>query len=219
MTSFVEGSDPIPEVDTTYDPRHVTDHVEQGPALLPPVFQDKPVFTAILQALLAQVQKIEDAAWEVITFRRIEHAEGKTLDMLGSIVRRGRGGLSDANYRIAIRAQIRILKSSGRPEDLIGIALLSTPTGTILRLVDEYPAGFRFDVGSPVTWPIDILFFGVRLAKPAGVRFGIVYSDLAPGTWFRFAPSTVSVTSATQGFGDALQPATGGKFRTMKVTA
>jgi hypothetical protein len=213
----IEGSDPVPELDTRYHPAHVQNHVEACVDDLLEQFKSRPVFAAVLRAFVAQIQKLEDATWEVIVFRRLENAEGVVLDMLGAIVGRGRAGLDDPGYRIAIAAQIRIIKSGGRPEDLIAIALLSTPLGTLIRLIDEYPAGFRIDVGSQVTWPIEVLFLGGRAAKAAGVRFGLVYSTAPPGNWFKFSSTTSSETSSQHGFGNALDPSTGGVFRTIRV--
>lgn len=214
-----EGSDPIPELDTRYDPRHVQDHVETAPDKLLEQFKERPIFAALLRVFVAEFQKVEDAAWEVTTFRRIDSAEGDLLDRLGAIVVRPRGDLGDIDYRIAIRAQIRILKSTGRPEDLIAIALLSTPLGTDITYIDEYPAGLRIDVRNQVTWPVSILFAGLRQARCVAVRAGLIWSVEPEGTRFRFSASTTaSETSATEGFGWDGVTLMGGKMRELRVT-
>lgn len=215
------GSDPIQAFGPELDPRHDHTYASEAPKRLIEQYRGRNLIEGLVKVFAGRWQRIEDAAWEVIVFRRIELAEGVTLDKLGAIVRRGRNGLPDKSYRIAIRAQIRILRSSGKPEDMIAIARLSTPAGTALSYREEHPAGVRFEVQTRVKFSIPVLWTALRLSKPAGVRVGLVFSqNVRPGRWFKLSSSTsASETSTNHGFGNLFESSTGGKLRDMKVSA
>ena len=67
---------------------------------------------------------IEEAAgtvnWEKIRlWRGVKHAEGETLDLIGSNVDQGRGRVNDTVYRSLIRAKILQNKSNGTINEMI----------------------------------------------------------------------------------------------------
>jgi hypothetical protein len=113
-----------------------TTHVERGTEKLLGQFQGKPRIEALLASRLRQVQALEDAAWEVAFGLNIESGIGLILDNIGKIVGRGRAGLLDADYRYALRCQVRINRAAGQDPDFYDVAALSQ-MGEIS--IQEYP--------------------------------------------------------------------------------
>jgi len=125
---------------------HVTDHEEQGLALLIEQFRDKPRIEILVRALMAQVQEAEDALWDLSFKRALANAEATQLDALGEIVLLPRNGMDDDTYRAWIGAVHLISRSGGLPEQLLSILSALTPEGTSLRADEYYPAAFRIEV-------------------------------------------------------------------------
>ncbi len=132
-----------------------------------------PNFNAILTALLRQVQKLEDAARDVMLSRFLGVAEGVHLDALGRLAGEARLGRVDDVYRKAIRLRIYINGSSGRPEDLIYVAKQITgfPVVDYYDVPQETGAGGNFRLVIPGWTPDDgsLLVF-LQTLCPAGVR-------------------------------------------------
>jgi len=109
------------------EPVHIHDHVEQALALLLEQFKDKPNLEALVDALVTQVQDLEDVFHALIYERLPDTAIGAQLEQIGELVGELRGGLSDEDFRRFIRARIQVNLSCGEPERLIGV--LKTLTG------------------------------------------------------------------------------------------
>lgn len=186
-----------------YAPLARTDHIQRGLSRLIAQFQEKPRIDALIRPWLRQIQRLENAAWEVINLRGIDDREGVGLDLLGAIVGRGRSGLSDEDYRLAIRAQIRINRSSGSTEDVIAVGILSLPDGTYWEYSEQYPAGILVTLPSPTLNP-SILFESLRRAKLGGVRLQLIWGPPQLNSWLILSNNTNSVDTA-HGFGDATQ--------------
>jgi len=202
-----------------YNPTRERDHVQKGLAKFLEQFKGKPVLASVLGSWLAQIQKLEDAIWEVILIRGIELSEGIGLDHIGNIVGRKRLGLEDPDYRVALRAQIRINRSSGTPEDVIAVTELSLPPeGFSFEYEEEYPATVLIQVNEQVSFLITVLFDNLVRAKDGGVRLFLLYIAHEQGNSFRFASSAESESDPAQGFGNVLDPSTGGKFVSMLAT-
>lgn len=199
-----------------YTPTRETDHVRKGLDRFLEQFKGKPVFEAILTACLTQVQKLEDAIWEVIMIRGIELSEGVGLDAIGRIVGRARLGLEDSDYRVALRAQIRINRSSGTPNDLIEVTDLSLPqTGFTAEYGEEYPAAVLITVNEQVTFLISVMFDNLIRTKAGGVRLFLFYTPSDPANIFQFAPDTSGTVDSSTGFGDVLDSGSGGHLVSM----
>lgn len=194
-----------------------TDHIDRGLAKAISIFKDKPVFQALLSSFLAEIQELENAIFEVIVYSGIDEVEGVSLDVLGKVLLRGRNGLSDVDYRIALKAQIAINRSQGTPVDVLKVATLSLPAGFTITYVELYPAAIFVMINeAPVSFTPRVLFESLKTAKPAGVRLLFQYSIAPSGEAFMFS-HTSDVASMTQGFGHGLTPTTGGYLDHMLV--
>lgn len=127
------------------EPVHNHEHLEQARALLTSFFKDdqgevSEVNQAILDAMVQQVQDLEDVGWSMIYDRILESASGDQLDQVGAIVGEGRISANDEVYRRFIAARIRTNISGGDPETMIWVLdTIAQPVG--LRLFQIYPAG------------------------------------------------------------------------------
>ena len=94
-------------------PSKITNHREQAIARLPFDLRNAPRLVAIASALLAPLQPIEDALWQLHTERNLDTATGVTLEEIGGLVGEPPSGLDEDTYRRRIRARIRTNRSSG----------------------------------------------------------------------------------------------------------
>jgi hypothetical protein len=153
--------------------------------------------------------------FELVDERFLDTAVGEQLDGLGQIIGIPRGGLDDDAYRTRLRAQIRILISSGTIEDVLAILVLILPGGTGLVLTEDLP-------GTPATFQVDVVdaidgALGqqasrvLQTSKAAGVR-AILSWFLSETNTFQFTVSGAVDSDALKGFGDLAFPNVGGRF-------
>ncbi len=187
-----------------------TDHVKRGLARLLQQYKSKPRMVALLKSYLNRIQELEDGLWEIILYRIMGNAEGAQLDKLGKIVGRGRNNLSDSDYLIAIKGQIRINRSCGTPKDMIDVATLSLPSGFVFTYGEAYPAQIVMTMVSAVTFSITVLFGNLTATKPGGVSLFLIYGSAPPSNTFTFSPDLSSAAGTGQGFGDISDPSVGG---------
>lgn len=185
-----------------YNPPASKDHETRGLARFIEQYRDKTKLNALARSYLKIIQEIENAAWEVILYRLLTNAEGEQLDMIGRIVGRGRNDLPDSDYLLAIRAQIRINRSSGTPEDLIDVARLTLPAGFTFTFEEQHPATVFFTVSGAVNFSISLLLDNLKRAKAGGVRLFLEYSEADDENTFTFASGDVVEVDANQGFAD-----------------
>jgi hypothetical protein len=100
---------------------HITDHEGIARDRLADQFNDKTRLLAVLDAFSEQVQAIEDALWDCIDGRTIQHATGATLDTLGEMVGQPRSvdgpdATDDEAYRALIYGRIIVNTGYGTPE-------------------------------------------------------------------------------------------------------
>lgn len=88
---------------------HKTNVEQQSLDYLISQFRDKAVIEAIVKAVAAEVQEIEDSLFSVLEGRRLRTAEGVQLDNIGQEVGVQRRGTSDDQYRVllGIREEVR----------------------------------------------------------------------------------------------------------------
>lgn len=132
-------------------------------------FRGKPKIEALLQAIAAQTQALDDALEELRTERWIDSAEGAQLDGLGRILGLDRGAWDDEEFRARLRVRIRVLLADGTPESIIStLALLAE--GAPVQLVESFPAELRIVMGGPVTPEVEGALRETALSiKPPGV--------------------------------------------------
>jgi hypothetical protein len=187
----------------SYNLAHVRTHNDEMLATLLQVFHDKEIIAAFLTALGAQLQELESAYWTILLKMYLDAAEGVNLDVLGRIVGETRVGREDDDYRIAIRARIKMNQCSGTIPQLLEILNILYPRGLFV-FEERPPASFRiFLNGLNPTYPIVEYFDRViRECKAGGVGFGWHHTDNTVGRTFRFSSSDAFEASSTEGFSD-----------------
>lgn len=202
----------------------VESHADDGVGLLIWQFRGKPRLEAMLRALLTGVQDAENAVWAVLTERWLDNAEGVQLDRIGTIVDFARAGFEDEVYRTLLRAQILVLRSRARRQDLLRILEVVGVTISLVAISQSGIAAMRIVVGEPFAGAIDgadvfRLLAGStstssrnrnqRGAKAAGVRLTFEWPTAAVDESFTLADTTPAADSA-RGAGDAVAGGVGG---------
>lgn len=185
-----------------------TTHTSEALANLLEQFQESEDLKSLLTVYVDQCQDIEDAVYPIIDARNINTMTGDRLDGLGEIVNVSRGGRTDAEYRLRIRAELAILKSKGIVQDLISTLQLLIGQRTPDIQVDEYypktiylrPRNFRVEADD-----MDTIANLLRRAAPAGTMVQVIYSttETDDDNMFRYSDTVdVPETSSAQGFGN-----------------
>lgn len=186
---------------------HNTAHVAEG---LDTLIYDlrQPKLQALAASYLAEVQELEDAFWSLYLGTMIRGSVGQALDRLGALVTQPRENRSDAVYRLWILARALVLRSSGKPPQLIAIARMVLPAGVQVVIRDEYPAGMTIRLVGLLDEETGIALAALlRSAKASGVRLLVTWTSSS--TPFRYAPSGVAVVPSPNGYGAGAYAAVG----------
>lgn len=153
-----------------------TDYVEQGLDRLLEQYKGKIRIEGLLTPWLKQAQIVEDIAWEVITLRYLDTAEGVQLDVLGKIVGRKRAQLDDDTYRLRLKVQILINRSDGCPPTVQKVArLILAPTYDYTYSELDIQT-LRIEIATPITSTmLDVIFEALTEAKAGGVKLEVSY--------------------------------------------
>ncbi len=170
-------------------------------------FKHSPRLLAALSAWAGRFQELEDSLWSLFTERWIS-GSGVQLDQLGEIVGQPREGRDDTEYRLWISARVRANRSNGHGDDTLRILeLIASEADYFVQ--ETPPAAYRVDAVGLGSDPAAI-FQILRLAKPAGVRLDLTYSEEDPEFLFTLAPAGTLVTGDNdKGFANDAQT-TGG---------
>ncbi len=125
--------------------------------------------TAIAQAFVKTFRDLEQIHHELLRMLDINNATGKGLDAFGEIVGLSRAGMSDDDYREAIRAKRFSSAGSGTPEE-IKSSLSNIVTGGRVTLVEHYPAAYVAYITNTRTNISQDLARQAYIASVAGVR-------------------------------------------------
>ena len=181
-----------------------SDHAGKMLARLGEEFR-KPRIQAILSAEAAQYQAIEDAYWQLLTEFGVDTATGHALDVLGRIVGEPRQGALDADYRLRVRARIRVNRSDGTIEDIIEVVRLLIgsvllPSATI-KLTEYYPAAFVLRITGLVISATQALIYSsfIKQARGAGIGSGFGWQTTADADAFVTATSSPLTVAALAG--------------------
>lgn len=159
-----------------------TDHVARARAKILAQFRKAPFLRALIEIRARKWQAIEDAAWEVLDAQTIETAIGVGLDAIGVLVGRGRDGATDALYRLALRAQIRINRAQGNRRDTLEVAALTTP-GITYSIHTYAPASY---VVTPNAYlepgAVGPLAINLSQVRPLGVQGSLSMYPAVGGT-------------------------------------
>lgn len=173
------------------------DHYAESLTMLLEQFKGKASIAALLASSMTQVQELEDEAFNVLTLRALDVAEGAQLDAIGTIVNLLRDGLTDTEYRARLRIQILINLSSGTAADVLEVFRQLVPTGALLW-TDNHPAAFTLDIGTATLSGAQLAVILQRV-KAAAVRALLVYGEPGDAPFFSFGPDP-DLNGDTEGF-------------------
>lgn len=160
-----------------------TDYAPEIIALLYSQFNDpenKENWQKLIRALTKSRNEIEAVMKDLYTQRSLETAIGEQLDRLGQIIGLPRNGRNDADYREALRLQIRINRGSGEPELLIEALLFFTGSDTVW-LQEVYPAALiAYIDGTDIINNILTQMNRIRLAGVNFMDIAASYGELPP---------------------------------------
>jgi len=151
-----------------------TTHIEGARSNFIDAFKGKPNIQALLDAYIQQVQEIENALFQLLENRTLETAVGVQLDNLGRLIGQARGELSDADYRILLRARILANKSNGTIDDIVEMLQIAT-SGSSVGLQEFEPAAMIITLTSFGSSNAVLLANLIADARPAGVGTDFVY--------------------------------------------
>lgn len=182
-------------------PTPSTTHVPDTLALIISRYRTEVSVTGMQAALSAEVQKLEDAAWAVLNALQLTNqplggGPWDILDQLAWLVGVPGGvpvynaddsynkaastsprlGRSDADLLQAIKIQLRINRSNGLAEDIIGIVALVV-TGAVY--LEWYPAAWEVDIFNTTSSVVAALVQYLGKARAAGTSGNIRYSTFA----------------------------------------
>lgn len=160
----------------------ISNHVERAKKNLMTQYKDSIKFNQLLQALVEELQEIEDVFWDLYTLRYISTAFGYQLDRIGDTVGVLRYGLNDDQYRKRIYSQIILNTSNGEAEILIrALKLLMNATNIeYTEYKHEIIITFRSDESDP------FLHSQMQKLCLAGIKKIFLYQDFSD-TKFTFA--------------------------------
>jgi len=186
----------------------ITDHADAAVSRLIEQYRDKPNFVSLIRTYANRIQRVEDEMWRLFTERTLESAVGEQLNVLGRVVGQARQGFDDDEYRLHIRAKVKLNRSSGTVPELLEIFRLVTPAGTTLQFIPRYPAGFRLRLGVSgfSAAGIALLLGFLRAARAAGVWGGLHWITSTEAETFCFDGGDGA------GFGSVLDADIGGKL-------
>lgn len=189
----------------------ITTHIQDAKNRLLQQFKGKEGFEKILDAIVGQLQTLEDVFFDLLENRFLDTASGQQLDGIGEIVLLDRPeGLTDTVYRTRLKVQILVLISNGEPETLIQIfKLLLGASSVHLTEISLAALQLLSDVDIPVSDEA-LIFSILESAAVGGVRINQIGS---------FDPVGPFVTDGNslfgKGFGTIIDPLIGGKFATI----
>ena len=150
-------------------------------------FQNQPNILAMLTALVAPVQPIEDALQQLLYQRALGTAIGSQLDAIGIIVGQPRNGYSDLDYARFLGARILVNTSDGVVEQLNAIAkaVVNNPAATI-RVKPQGTATVVVVIGAVAVSVSTATIASMLLiaAAATGVRLVVEASTVVPGSTF-----------------------------------
>jgi len=188
----------VSEPDAITAHTHVTTHVTDGVALLPHQFHRGGDVDALAASWLAEVQAIENAAWDVLG-ATLDAATGDALDQLGELLVWPRGSLSDADYRAVLSVVVRCNRSAGTGDELLAI-LAGVMGVTGYTLTEYFPAALVAEPEAAPSLGVELLHLLLRRAKAAGVKLHTITPPT--GSAFRLSPGERVTTDADHGLSD-----------------
>ncbi len=184
-----------------------TDYTEEALLRILSTLQGGTSYEALASSFLDRCQELEDEAHPMLAQRSITLAEGDRLDRIGALVVVPRGGRTDTDYRLRIRAELAILQSTGTALDLIIILQLLTGH-TDIKLDEYFPKSVYIRAQNFVladTTEAQTMQVLLRRAVSAATGLQLIYTliESDDDDLFRFSDTTdTPETSSSKGFGN-----------------
>lgn len=104
----------------------VSNRVERAKSLLLSQFHDKPNINALVDALVSELQELENVLNNLQTVHTLEGAYGKWIDLIGEELDVSRGNYNDNDYKTAIKIAMAKQTASASVDDILRIVSLIT---------------------------------------------------------------------------------------------
>jgi hypothetical protein len=175
----------------------ITTHTDDAIGRLTSQYQDADKLKGLIQLWGERIQALEDVAYDLLTQRWTDAAEGAQLDGIGEIVGEPRLGRTDAEYRDAIEIRISLNRSGGEPERIIEFLRRIAGASTV-EYNEVYPASIELFVGSGVT-----LEQAQRTRELVPAAVGAIYIEESGGEApFGFLNDDGTAPADRDGFGE-----------------
>jgi hypothetical protein len=204
---------------------YIDNHVELADARIAEQYKANTHLVGIIDANAEQWQEADDALWQLATERYLYsdaeigsvtvnyEAVGEQLDVLGRILGLTRQNLTDDQYRLMLKAQVKLLRCSGTGEELIAVFHAARPDATV-TVSTEPPAYVYVTLDGDVIETAALANVLVKMmyrGHAAGVAGTLCWQETADSGCLILSDATAyPETSATQGLGDATDSSTGG---------
>lgn len=156
---------------------HNPAHVDEGFGHLIDFFRvDCPRNQVVMDAVMAQVQELEDAFWQLLTAFDLDTATDDQLLLLGKLVGEGQLGRADEDFRAAIRARILVNRSEGKVGQLYAIGAALIPDEDVLHCITQYDGSLAYEFrGDLAAFTLSNIARLLKKAKAGGVRIDTVF--------------------------------------------
>lgn len=140
---------------------------------------------ALVEALAAELQELEDVAQDIALSLSPSAAPSSRLPVLIRLLGGQPGGLGEARLRAYVRARVIALKARGS-RDAIKRALYVLFPGAEIHYVDLFPAGFGIDIHhDPLTQDEELARLSALIVESAPAGVGVLVQEACPDG-FRF---------------------------------
>lgn len=118
----------------------IVGQVARGLGRLPDRLKKQPFLVAFVTVILKEVQECSDAFYDLWFYRQLDNAFGDALDQWGDKIHLPRNGLGDGQYKIRLKVQLLVLRSSGTIPELLQIFNTLAPLPRTVDFTPKWPA-------------------------------------------------------------------------------
>jgi hypothetical protein len=117
----------------------VDNRVELAKSFLLYQFQDKTIINKIVEALVEEIQEVENVIIDMQDLRTLENATGALLDNIGDKLKVNRSNLEDNDYKTAIKVRILRKSNKGTYADIANVfRLLTRDDNPVIKQTHPY---------------------------------------------------------------------------------
>lgn len=127
-----------------------------------------PRLQGLIDAIVDEVQTVENAASPVLLYRYINTAYGEQLNTIGDIVGMPRSDRSDTDYRDAIQTKVVLNSSHGEPDTIILACQTYASDSTTIHYAEKTDAEFTLWTDGTFNAYSDY-YEAMNSVRPAGV--------------------------------------------------